>query len=190
MGSSTRVYFTSAEDIFADISRSLHTSVNLPPWSDTYDLSSLPPCHIRAERHPVDWWPQLRDILKSIPKPFKVLSLAASGGSLILSSAGSFVLSLTNEATVTRDTGTFVDCATASFNCSDTVPRCSSTASFDFQNLWNITNRYSQQCPGGPLLFQSESLPSNVSQREWLSNSACEAVAGVSWSKYPSSDIW
>ena len=190
--SSTQVYFITAEDIFANISESLRKTVTLPPPGGSDDLPPSPLCQGRDESYPTYWWPRLRDNLGRIPNLFEIMSLGASGGSLIILSAGSFLLKdiPTKNDTVLRGPGTFIDCATATFNCSETLPRCSNAAKFDFENLWNITTRYWQQCPDGPWLFNPQSLSSNLVQKKWLSNDACEAVAGVSWSKYPSNHIW
>jgi hypothetical protein len=190
--SSTRVFFVTAEDIFKDISRSLQKTVTLPPPGGFDDLSTSRLSQGRNESYPARWWHRLCENLGSISKTFEIMSLGISGGSVILFSAGSFVLKdlAVKKDTVIRDPGNSMDCGTAIFNCSETFPQCSSAAGFDFQGLWKITADYCRQCPNGSWLFNPRSPSSNAAQNAGLSNDACEAVVGVGWKTYPSSDIW
>jgi hypothetical protein len=83
------------------------------------------------------------------------------------------------------------ECLGSTFNCESPTPNCWNSARFDFPTLWNITQQYWEQCPGGPWLFQKAgSVGETTLNKAALTNSICEHIAGASWEKYSNADIW
>ena len=66
---------------------------------------------------------------------------------------------------------------------------CTSSAGFNFLNLWNYTQNIQKACPSDSRLFGiSRNLP--TPQNAALTLSACAAIVGYSWTYYPGPDIW
>lgn len=83
------------------------------------------------------------------------------------------------------------ECLGAIFSCDDPTPKCRNSARFDFSTLWNITHQYWEQCPGGTWLFRRTGEVGDVSDGEMsLTNQVCEFIAGATWNRYSSADIW
>jgi hypothetical protein len=85
----------------------------------------------------------------------------------------------------------FPECLGLLFNCSSLTPKCRNSAGFDFTTLWNITEQYRGQCPGGPWLFREPGWVGDVPEdRASFTNDICKLIAGAAWKRYPNADVW
>ena len=83
-----------------------------------------------------------------------------------------------------------VSCLDATFNCAQLVPDCHNPNAFDFPTLWNITQRYFEQCPTGPWLFHPHGEASISLTEASLTLAATVAIVGTGWKGYRASDVW
>ena len=83
-----------------------------------------------------------------------------------------------------------VSCLDAAFNWTQIVPDCYSPNGLDFPTLWNITQRYFEQCPNGPWLFHPQGEASISVTEASLTLAAAIAIAGAGRKVYDASDIW
>ncbi len=83
-----------------------------------------------------------------------------------------------------------IECLTTPVNCSTPLPLCTNSPRFDFPSLWAITQRYREACPDGPWLYHPVPGQAVLASEASLTNAACEAIAGKSWTKYAGADIW
>ena len=83
-----------------------------------------------------------------------------------------------------------VSCLDATFNCTQLVPDCYNPSGFDFPTLWNITQRYFEQCPTGPWLFHPHGEAFISLTEASLTLAATIAIVGADWKVYQASDIW
>jgi hypothetical protein len=83
-------------------------------------------------------------------------------------------------------------CLNITFNCTQLVPTCYNPHGFDFPTLWNITQRYFEQCPRGPLIFVPHGHTSVLAQEVSLTLAAAVAIVATAkpWTVYSASDIW
>ncbi|KAG8532296.1 uncharacterized protein KY384_003937 [Bacidia gigantensis] len=191
VASSTRVYFITAEDILADISEYLQKKVTLPPPTNFGEPVTAPPPQERVESRLAQVSSHVRNVYVKSVRLFKMMCLAVFGGLCILLSVGHFIIATAprRKQASMEESGDLMDCSTYKLDCSKITPQCRNTAEFDFHHLWNITTSYWQQCPDGPWLFEPKSPSLRTVQGQGLSKSACEAVAGVGWTKYPINDL-
>jgi hypothetical protein len=91
-----------------------------------------------------------------------------------------------------RSTDLRPSCLNATFNCTQLVPTCYNPDGFDFPTLWNITQRYFEQCPRGPWIFVPHGQTSVSVQEVSLTLAAAVAIVATakSWTVYSASDIW
>lgn len=76
------------------------------------------------------------------------------------------------------------------YNCSNLWGKnCINQAGFDFNTLWNITQRIQQYCPTDARLWLKNNIPATP-ENAALTGDACEAFAGWTWKVYPAADIW
>lgn len=66
---------------------------------------------------------------------------------------------------------------------------CVNKVGFDFDTLWNITQRIQQYCPTDARLWLKNNIPATP-ENAALTGEACKAFAGPSWKAYPAADIW
>lgn len=66
---------------------------------------------------------------------------------------------------------------------------CTNPTGFDFNTLWNITQRIQRYCPTDPRLWLKDNIPATL-ENAALTGDACTAIAGSIWQKYPAADIW
>ena len=85
-----------------------------------------------------------------------------------------------------------LSCLNVTFNCTQLVPTCYNPDGFDFPTLWNITQRYFEQCPRGPWIFVPHGKTSVSVQEASLTLAAAVAIVATakSWTPYSASDIW
>ena len=69
----------------------------------------------------------------------------------------------------------------AYYNCTNPYPDCVTTSGFVIGDIWIITQCIAS-CPSSSRLF-SATVPA-------ITNAACEAIVGSSWTDYPGDDIW
>jgi hypothetical protein len=83
-------------------------------------------------------------------------------------------------------------CLQVTFNCTQLVPTCHNPDGFDFPTLWNITQRYFEQCPRGPWIFVPHGQTSVSVQEASLTLAAAVAIVATAkpWTVYSASDIW
>src|SRR2546423_8654290 len=83
-------------------------------------------------------------------------------------------------------------CLTVTFNCTQLVPTCYNPDGFDFLTLWDITQRYFEQCPHGPWIFVPHGQTSVSLQEASLTLAAAAAIVATAkpWKVYRASDIW
>ena len=91
-----------------------------------------------------------------------------------------------------RSTDLRQSCLQVTFNCTQLVPTCYNPDGFDFPTLWNITQRYFEQCPHGPWIFVPHGQTSVSVQEVSLTLAAAVAIAATAkaWTVYSASDIW
>jgi hypothetical protein len=91
-----------------------------------------------------------------------------------------------------RSTDLRPSCLDVTFNCTQLVPTCYNPDGFDFPTLWNITQRYFEQCPRGPWIFVPHGQTSVSVQEASLTLAAAVAIVATakSWTVYSASDIW
>jgi hypothetical protein len=91
-----------------------------------------------------------------------------------------------------RSTDLRQSCLQVTFNCTQLVPTCYNPDGFDFPTLWNITQRYFEQCPRGPWIFVPHGQTSVSVQEVSLTLAAAVAIAATAkaWTVYSASDIW
>ena len=91
-----------------------------------------------------------------------------------------------------RSTDLGLTCLQVTFNCTQLVPTCYNPDGFDFPTLWNITQRYFEQCPRGPWIFVPHGQISVSVQEVSLTLAAAAAIVATAkpWTVYRASDIW
>jgi hypothetical protein len=91
-----------------------------------------------------------------------------------------------------RSTDLRLNCLQVTFNCTQLVPPCYNPDGFDFPTLWNITQRYFEQCPRGPWIFVPHGQTSVSVQEVSLTLAAAAAIVATAkpWTVYRASDIW
>lgn len=75
------------------------------------------------------------------------------------------------------------------FNCDKPWGEgCTTHGVFSFETFWNITESIYQTCSNDSRLFQKGAVPKATTIS--LTQQACEAIAGPSWTVYPQADIF
>ena len=66
---------------------------------------------------------------------------------------------------------------------------CTNNGVFQFTTLWNVTKNIYQACANDTRLFTRDDSSTDLSTAS-LTQEACEAIAGPSWTSFPKADIF
>lgn len=107
----------------------------------------------------------------------------------------SFIYSLLSPTSTHQHTGYHdMDCLSlpdnGQYNCTNLWgTNCINAIGFDFDTMWEITQRIQQYCPTDSRLFLIDNIPATESNAA-LTGPACKAFAGSIWQFYPAADTW